>query len=75
VKLVNGEKASLLYLGIMLPPAVMLFFLANLVGAHLMGMFAGVLLPAGLLVVAYARVLSTRLRGRSRSSRVGRRAG
>ena len=41
-------------LGIILPPAVMLFFLADLVGAPLMGMFAGILLPAAALLVAYA---------------------
>ena len=50
----SGAVAAAGTLGIMLPPAVMLFFLADLVGAPLMGMFAGILLPAGVLVLAYA---------------------
>ena len=50
----SGAVAAAGTLGIMLPPAVMLFFLADLVGSPLVGMFAGVLLPAGLLVGAYA---------------------
>lgn len=49
----SGAVAAAGTLGIMLPPAVMLFFLADLVGSPLIGMFAGILLPAGVLVVAY----------------------
>lgn len=49
----SGAVAAAGTLGIMLPPAVMLFFLADLVGSPLVGMFAGILLPAGVLVVAY----------------------
>ena len=49
----SGAVAAAGTLGIMLPPAVMLFFLADLVGSMLIGMFAGILLPAGLLVAAY----------------------
>lgn len=49
----SGAVAAAGTLGIMLPPAVMLFFLADLVDSPLIGMFAGILLPAGLLVVAY----------------------
>ena len=40
-------------LGVGLPPAVMLFFLADLVGAPIVGMFGAVLGPASLLVVLY----------------------
>lgn len=51
--LASGAVAAAGTLGIMLPPAVMLFFLADLVGSPLIGMFAGILLPAGVLVVFY----------------------
>lgn len=50
----SGAVAAAGTLGIMLPPAVMLFFLADLVGSPLIGMFVGILLPASVLVVAYA---------------------
>lgn len=40
-------------LGVVLPPAVMLFFLADLVGAPIVGMFSAVLGPAALLVGIY----------------------
>lgn len=49
----SGAVAASGTLGITLPPAVMLFFLADLVGSPLIGMFAGILLPAGILVIAY----------------------
>ena len=49
----SGAVAAAGTLGIILPPAVMLFFLADLIGSPLMGMFAGILLPAGVLIVAY----------------------
>ena len=50
----SGAVAAAGTLGIILPPAVMLFFLADLVGSQLLGMFVGILLPAGVLVSAYA---------------------
>jgi tripartite ATP-independent transporter DctM subunit len=40
-------------LGVILPPAVMLFFLADLMGAPIIGMFTGVLLPAAALLTLY----------------------
>jgi len=40
-------------LGVILPPAVMLFFLADLMGAPILGMFTGVLLPAVALLTLY----------------------
>lgn len=40
-------------LGVILPPAIMLFFLADLVGSPIMGPFAGILLPAALLLASY----------------------
>jgi tripartite ATP-independent transporter DctM subunit len=49
----SGAVAAAGTLGIVLPPAVMLFFLADLVGAPLLGMFVGILLPAGVLIGAY----------------------
>ena len=49
----SGAVAAAGTLGIILPPAVMLFFPADLIGSPLMGMFAGILLPAGVLIVAY----------------------
>lgn len=49
----SGAVAASGTLGIALPPAVMLFFLADLVGSPLIGMFTGILVPAGILVVAY----------------------
>jgi tripartite ATP-independent transporter DctM subunit len=50
----TGAVAAAGTLGIVLPPAVMLFFLADLVGAQLLGMFVGILLPAAVLIGAYA---------------------
>jgi tripartite ATP-independent transporter DctM subunit len=49
----SGAVAAAGTLGIMLPPAVMLFFLADLVGAPILGMFVGILVPAGVLIGAY----------------------
>ena len=49
----SGAVAAAGTLGIILPPAVMLFFLADLVGSPLIGMFVGILLPAAILAVAY----------------------
>ena len=65
----SGAIAAAGTLGIILPPAVMLFFLADLVGAPLMGMFTGILMPAGVLIVAYA--LYFVLQGRRSSSSDG----
>jgi tripartite ATP-independent transporter DctM subunit len=65
----SGAVAAAGTLGIMLPPAVMLFFLADLVGSPLIGMFAGVLLPAGVLVLAY--ILYFVVEGRRLSSHDG----
>jgi tripartite ATP-independent transporter DctM subunit len=50
----SGAVAAAGTLGIVLPPAVMLFFLADLIGAPLLGMFVGILLPAGILISAYS---------------------
>ena len=52
--LATGAVAAAGTLGVMLPPAIMLFFLADLIGSTIIGMFAGILLPAGALVLAYA---------------------
>lgn len=49
----SGAVAASGTLGIALPPAVMLFFLADLVESPLIGMFTGILLPAGILAAAY----------------------
>ncbi len=49
----SGAVAASGTLGIALPPAVMLFFLADLVGSPLIGMFTGILVPAGMLAVGY----------------------
>ncbi|MFH1346373.1 MAG: TRAP transporter large permease subunit [Pseudomonadota bacterium] len=40
-------------LGVILPPAIMLFFLADLAGTPIMGAFSGILLPAALLLTGY----------------------
>jgi len=40
-------------IGIIIPPAIMLFFLAELIEVPVVTMFAGVLLPAGLMVAGY----------------------
>jgi len=50
-------------LGVILPPAVMLFFLADLVGTPIMGAFTGVLWPSGILLVLYAIYFVWRGRG------------
>jgi tripartite ATP-independent transporter DctM subunit len=51
--LAAGAIAGAGTLGVILPPAIMLFFLADLVGTPIAAAFTGVLLPAALLVVLY----------------------
>ncbi len=58
----SGAVAAAGTLGIALPPAVMLFFLADLVGSPLIGMFTGIILPAGILAGAY--IIYFMLKGR-----------
>lgn len=50
-------------LGVILPPAIMLFFLADLVGSPIMGPFAGILLPAALLLASYIAYFAWQGRG------------
>ena len=66
----SGAVAAAGTLGIMLPPAVMLFVLSDFVGSPLMGMFAGILLPAGVLVVAYTFYFVVRAARQSASAGV-----
>lgn len=40
-------------LGVILPPAVMLFFLADLLDIPIVGIFTSILLPAGILLASY----------------------
>lgn len=48
-----GSVAAAGTLGVILPPAIMLFFLADLVGTTILSSFTGVLLPAALLFCLY----------------------
>ena len=41
-------------IGVILPPGIMLFFLADLIGTPLAGTFSGILLPAALMIAAYS---------------------
>ena len=49
-----GSVAAAGTLGVILPPGIMLFFLADLVGAPIIGAFTGIILPAVVLVIGYA---------------------
>ncbi len=51
-------------LGVVLPPAVMLFFLSDLVGTPIIGMFTGILYPAAVLLLLYVAYFAWRGGGR-----------
>lgn len=51
--LATGAVAAAGTLGVILPPAIMLFFLADLIGTPIAATFTGILLPAALLIVLY----------------------
>src|SRR3990167_9100571 len=64
--LAAGSVAAAGTLGVILPPGIMLFFLADLVGTPIVGAFTGVLLPAAMMIVAYATFFV--VRGMQRTS-------
>lgn len=55
-------------LGVILPPAVMLFFLADFVGTTILSTFAGILGPAALLLLLYMVYFA--INGRAKAGRV-----
>jgi tripartite ATP-independent transporter DctM subunit len=55
-------------LGVILPPAVMLFFLADLVGTTILATFAGILGPAALLLLLY--IVYFAINGRAKAGQV-----
>jgi TRAP-type mannitol/chloroaromatic compound transport system permease large subunit len=54
VKNATASVAAAGTAGIIIPPGIMLFFLADLLEVPIVGMFTGVLLPVGLLLLTYA---------------------
>ena len=54
-------------LGVVLPPAVMLFFLSDLVGAPIIGMFTGILYPSAALLLMYMTYFAWRGGGSPRA--------
>ena len=64
--LAAGSVAAAGTLGVILPPGIMLFFLADLVGAPIAGAFVGILLPAALLVIGYVILVVALGLGRAR---------
>lgn len=64
--LASGAVAAAGTLGVILPPAIMLFFLADQVGTLLVAAFAAVLIPAALLVVGYVAYIVLRSSARQK---------
>ncbi|MBL8670767.1 MAG: TRAP transporter large permease subunit [Alphaproteobacteria bacterium] len=58
--LAAGTVAASGTIGIVMPPAVMLFFLADLFGANVAAIFLGALVPVGLLSVLFVAYVAAR---------------